>query len=137
MSKIAIAELSASIVAAYVEKNKVSSSAMPELIATVGASLSGLGILVVSAEPLVPPINPKRSVFPDFIISLEDGQQYRSLKRHLGVRGLTPSEYREKWSLPADYPMVAPSYSAARSQLAKSLGIGRKPGKAAKPRKRG
>jgi predicted transcriptional regulator len=72
-------------------------------------------------------VNPKRSVFPDFIISLEDGKKYKSLKRHLGVRGLTPDEYRKKWTLPADYPMVAPNYSDARSKLAKAMGLGRKP----------
>lgn len=70
----------------------------------------------------------------DFLVSLEDGKRYKSLKRHLGVRGLTPDEYRAKWKLPADYPMVAPNYAAARSPLAKSSGLGRKPAPKAKRR---
>ncbi|WP_352765893.1 MucR family transcriptional regulator [Mesorhizobium sp. M0589] len=83
-----------------------------------------------------PAVNPKRSVFPDYIISLEDGRQYKSLKRHLATsHGSTPDEYRTKWGLPKDYPMVAPSYSATRSALAKSLGLGRKPQDAAAKRK--
>lgn len=70
----------------------------------------------------------KQTITADYIISLEDGKQYQTLKRHLGIIGLTPDEYRAKWSLPSDYPMVAPSYSARRSELAKKLGLGRKPG---------
>ena len=77
---------------------------------------------------LTPAVNPKRSVFPDHIVCLEDGKKFKSLKRHLATdHGLTPDEYRAKWGLPADYPMVAPSYSATRSALAKSSGLGRKP----------
>ena len=75
----------------------------------------------------------KKSVTPDYIISLEDGRQYKSLKRHLSSKGLTPEEYRTKWGLPSDYPMVAPSYSAKRSELAQSLGLGRKPKETAAP----
>ncbi|TGV77156.1 transcriptional regulator, partial [Mesorhizobium sp. M2D.F.Ca.ET.145.01.1.1] len=79
------------------------------------------------APSLKPAVNPKKSIYPDYIISLEDGQKYKSLKRHLAVRhGMTPDEYRTKWGLAKDYPMVAPNYSAARSALAKSLGLGRK-----------
>lgn len=83
-------------------------------------------------------MNPKRSVFPDYIICLEDGKKFKSLKRHLSVDfGLSPEEYRAKWGLPADYPMVAPNYAAARSQLARTLGLGRKAGETqAKPRGR-
>lgn len=79
-------------------------------------------------EPaLSPAVNPKRSVFPDYIVCLEDGQKFKSLKRHLGVHyGMTPDEYRQKWGLPANYPMVAPNYAATRSQLAKKMGLGRK-----------
>jgi predicted transcriptional regulator len=74
----------------------------------------------------VPPVSIKKSVTPDYLISLEDGRQYKSLKRHLSGRGLTPDEYRAKWGLPRQYPMVAPNYAAQRSELAKSLGLGRK-----------
>jgi predicted transcriptional regulator len=83
-----------------------------------------------TAEPeLVPPVNPKRTVHCDYIISLEDGKKYKTLRRHLGIRGLTPEAYRQKWSLAADYPMVAPGYAAARSELAKAMGLGKKTGK--------
>ncbi len=80
----------------------------------------------VAPEPtkLVPPVSIKKSVTDDYLISLEDGQQYQSLKRHLSKHGLTPEEYRAKWGLPHDYPMTAPGYSARRSALAKSLGLG-------------
>ncbi|TGT92495.1 transcriptional regulator, partial [bacterium M00.F.Ca.ET.155.01.1.1] len=81
-----------------------------------------------SAEKQKPAVNPKRSVHDDYIVCLEDGKKFKSLKRHLSTdHGLTPDEYRAKWGLPADYPMVAPSYSATRSALAKSSGLGRKP----------
>ncbi|WP_292371737.1 MucR family transcriptional regulator [Mesorhizobium sp.] len=80
-----------------------------------------------------PAVNPKRSVFPDYIICLEDGKKFKSLKRHLDVHyGMTPDEYREKWGLKSDYPMVAPNYAAARSELAKSMGLGRKAAEPAK-----
>lgn len=85
--------------------------------------------------PLVPAVNPKRSVFPDYIVCLEDGKKFKSLKRHLGVNyGLTPEAYREKWGLARDYPMVAPNYAAQRSELAKASGLGRKA--SAKPTKK-
>ncbi|ESZ51024.1 transcriptional regulator [Mesorhizobium sp. L103C131B0] len=79
-----------------------------------------------AAKELVPAANPKKSVFPDYIISLEDGRKFQSMKRHLGLLGLTPDEYREKWGLSHDYPMVAPNYAAKRSALAKASGLGRK-----------
>ena len=120
-------EMTADIIAAYVTKNHVRAAELPELISTVHASLAGMGS-VPMAEPepakLVPPVSIKKSVTDDYLISLEDGQRYKSLKRHLNVRGLTPEEYRLKWGLPADYPMVAPSYAAKRSELAKSIGLG-------------
>jgi predicted transcriptional regulator len=75
---------------------------------------------------LKPAVKPKKSVFPDYLVSLEDGKQYKALKRHLTRIGLTPAEYRAKWGLPNDYPMVAPNYAAVRSALAKSIGLGRK-----------
>lgn len=125
---IDLLELTAHIVSAYVEKNRLPVSGLADLIASVSASISGLGQPVVPvAAPLVPAVNPKKSVTPDFIICLEDGKKFKSLKRHLGVHfNLTPDAYRAKWSLPADYPMVAPNYAASRSLLAKSIGLGRK-----------
>lgn len=128
-------ELTADIVSAYVQKNAVPVSELPNLIASVNSALSDIGQAApVEAPVQKPAVNPKRSVFPDYIISLEDGQKYKSLKRHLATRhGMTPDEYRAKWGLPKDYPMVAPNYSAVRSALAKSLGLGRKAAPAKKP----
>ncbi|KUM25214.1 transcriptional regulator [Mesorhizobium loti] len=128
-------ELTADIVAAYVQKNAIPVSGLADLIASVNSALSNIGPLSVAAEPTFKPaVNPKKSVFPDYIISLEDGKKYKSLKRHLATsHGLTPDEYRARWGLPKDYPMVAPSYSATRSALAKSLGLGRKPSPSKKP----
>ena len=125
---IDLLELTAHIVSAYVEKNRLPASGLGDLIASVSASIGGLGQPAVPvAAPLVPAVNPKKSVTPDFIICLEDGKKFKSLKRHIGVHfGLTPDAYRAKWGLPADYPMVAPSYAASRSQLAKAIGLGRK-----------
>lgn len=134
---LSLLHLTASIVSAYVGNNPVPVSGLPDLISGVNAALSGVSQEVKLPEPeLKPAVNPKRSVFPDYIISLEDGRKYKSLKRHLATSyGLTPDEYRAKWGLPKDYPIVAPSYSAARSALAKSLGLGRKPQDAAPKRK--
>ncbi|MDX8437126.1 MucR family transcriptional regulator [Mesorhizobium abyssinicae] len=128
-------ELTADIVSAYVQKNAVPVSGLPDLIASVNSALSNIGQAAPEEAPAPKPaVNPKRSVFPDYIISLEDGQKYKSLKRHLATRhGMTPDEYRAKWGLAKDYPMVAPNYSATRSALAKSLGLGRKPASAKKP----
>ena len=127
-SKIDILGLTAHIVSAYVENNKVPATGLPELIASINASILSLDQPVEApAEAQQPAVNPKRSVLPDYIICLEDGKKFKSLKRHLSVHfGLTPEEYRAKWGLPADYPMVSPNYAAARSELAKSLGLGRK-----------
>lgn len=123
-----LAEITAHVVAAYVEKNSVSPSGLPELIAAVSGAFASLGQPAVPAAPaLVPAVNPKKSVHDDYLISLEDGQKYKTLRRHLSGRGLTPDEYRAKWGLPDTYPMVAPNYSARRSELAKALGLGRKP----------
>ena len=120
-------DLVAEIVSAYVGNNPVPQAGLPGLIAEVTAAFSSLG--QPAPEPkreLIPAVSPKRSVFPDYIVSLEDGKQYRTMKRHLTKRGMTPEQYRQKWNLPATYPMVAESYSAKRSELAKSLGLGRK-----------
>ncbi|OHV63553.1 transcriptional regulator [Mesorhizobium sp. LCM 4577] len=129
-------ELTADIVSAYVSKNAVPVASLPELIESVNSSLSKIGGSSAPATlALTPAVNPKRSVFPDYIICLEDGKKFKSLKRHLGVHyGLTADEYREKWGLARDYPMVAPNYAAQRSALAKASGLGRKV--AAKPAKK-
>lgn len=129
--------LTAEIVAAYVANNSVPAGNLPELIATVHAAVSGLSKSAVSpAEEPTPAVNPKRSVHADHIICLEDGKRFKSLKRHLMTHyGMTPEEYRAKWGLPHDYPMVAPNYAAARSELAKKMGLGRKAKKPARRRK--
>lgn len=124
-----LVSLSAEIVSAYVSKNSVPASALPALIGSVYRSLVELRTeqAAVPVEPQKPAVPIKKSVQDDFIICLEDGKKFKSLKRHLGVHyGLTPAAYREKWNLPRDYPMVAPSYAAARSALALKSGLGRK-----------
>ncbi|MER9296554.1 MucR family transcriptional regulator [Mesorhizobium sp. M0621] len=133
-----LAELTADVVAAYVSNNPVPVGELPGLIASIHASLCGLSHLIAPpAAELVPAVNPKKSVFPDYIVSLEDGRKFKSMKRHLGLLGMTPDAYRAKWSLPRDYPMVAPTYAAQRSQLAKAIGLGRKAAPAKKaPSKR-
>lgn len=130
-------ELTAEIVAAYVANNPVPAASLAGLITTVHTAVSGLSQPAAPAPAaLTPAVNPKRSVQPDYIVCLEDGKRFKSLKRHLMTRyGLTPEEYRTKWSLPHDYPMVAPNYAAARSKLAKSMGLGRKPGTKVKPKR--
>lgn len=120
-------DLAADIVSAYVSNNTVPTSDLPGLIAEVHRALSNTqqGLNEPEPEPLKPAVNPKKSVFPDYIVCLEDGKKFKSLKRHLRTHyDLSPEEYREKWSLPADYPMVAPNYAAARSALAKKMGLG-------------
>jgi MucR family transcriptional regulator, transcriptional regulator of exopolysaccharide biosynthesis len=121
-------ELTADLVSAYLAHNAVQKSDIPALIVSVHGSLQALGAPkpAPAAERPVPAVSIKKSITPDYIISLEDGRQYKSLKRHLGGRGLTPEQYREKWGLPSDYPMVAPNYAKQRSELAKSMGLGRK-----------
>lgn len=120
-------ELTAEVVSAFVMHNAVQKSDIPDLIASVHASLVSLGRpkAAVEAERPVPAVPIKKSVSPDYLISLEDGRRYKSLKRHLSGRGLTPDGYRERWGLPADYPMVAANYARQRSDLAKSMGLGR------------
>ncbi|MGB3536775.1 MAG: MucR family transcriptional regulator [Mesorhizobium sp.] len=120
-------ELTADIVSAYVSNNPVPTTDLPSLIADVNAALVGLGQPAEQAPVLTPAVNPKKSVFPDYIVSLEDGRKFKSLRRHLGLLGMTPDEYRSKWGLPRDYPMVSPNYTATRSALAKKLGLGRRP----------
>ena len=140
-----VVQLTADIVSAFVTNNKVTSEQLKTLIADVHLALvrAPAAAALPEQKPLIPAVPIKKSVTPDYIISLEDGSKFKSLKRHLkGSYGLTPDEYRAKWGLPRDYPMVAPNYAKARSELAKSMGLGRKAGstaaakKAAKPRKR-
>jgi predicted transcriptional regulator len=117
--------LAADIVGAYVTKNNVPASELPNLIAATHAALAKLSAPPApEAEKPTPPVPIRKSVTPDHIISLEDGRSYKSLKRHLTSRGMTPAEYRQKWGLPHDYPMVAANYAAQRSELAKSSGLG-------------
>jgi predicted transcriptional regulator len=120
-------ELTADIVSAYVSNNSVTATDLPKLIQQVHEALTqaATGAKVEVAPPLTPAVPIKKSVTADYLISLEDGRKYKSLKRHLNTRGMTPDEYRTKWGLAKDYPMVAASYSAQRSNLAKTLGLGR------------
>ncbi len=119
--------LTADIVGAYVANNNVPTGDLPGLIA---ATYSVLDKLTAPPAPepakLEPPVPIRKTVTPDHIISLEDGKKYKTLKRHLATRGLTPESYRRKWGLPVDYPMAAVNYSAQRSELAKSIGLGQR-----------
>lgn len=125
------ARRTAEVVSAYVSNNSVPANELPGLIDSIFTALRGLGGAAVVEEPAPEPaVNPKRSVKSDHIICLECGKKFKSLKRHLGAEhGMTPEEYRSKWGLAPDYPMVAPDYAAKRSDLAKTMGLGRKPGK--------
>jgi predicted transcriptional regulator len=125
--KANVVELTASIVSAYLRNNTVAPADIPALINQVHAALLDVvsGRAQSSAEPPKPAIAVKKSVTSEHIICLEDGKKFKSLKRHLRAQyGMTPEQYREKWGLPPDYPMVAPNYAAARSQLAKQMGLG-------------
>lgn len=131
VGELDLVELSADIVSAYVSHNAVSPSDLTRLIADVHGALRALRSNEVPApvEDLKPAVPVRKSVAADYIICLEDGKKFKSLKRHLRTHyNLSPEEYREKWGLPADYPMVAPNYSATRSKLAKDNGLGRKVG---------
>lgn len=138
-----LAELTSEIVSAFVANNKLAASELPDVIATVHAALRSLSEKK-SPEPekLTPIVPIKKTITADYLISLEDGRRYKSLKRHLSGRGLTPAEYRDKWGLARDYPMVAPNYAKQRSELAKALGLGQqrrktveKPAEPAAPRR--
>ena len=123
-------EIAAEVVSAYVSNNPLPASELPNLIRSVHGALSGLtsaAPVEVKEEKLVPAVNPKKSVFDDHIICLEDGKKFKSLKRHLMTHyRLTPESYRDKWNLDANYPMVAPAYARQRSALAREMGLGRK-----------
>ena len=127
-----LAELTAEIVSAYVARNNVPASELPSLLHNVHAALGQIANGGVQEEPKIEELKPavpiKKSVTDDYLISLETGKKFKSLKRHLMTSyGMSPDDYRAKWGLPKDYPMVAPAYAKSRSALAKSLGLGRKP----------
>jgi len=120
-------QLTAEIVSAYVSNNSVPTGDLSGLINQVHSALTRVssGQADLSSEPLKPAVSVKKSITADHIVCLEDGKKFKSLKRHLRTQyNMTPEQYREKWALPADYPMVAPNYAAARSQLAKQMGLG-------------
>lgn len=130
-SRDLLLSLTADIVAAYVGNNSIRPGDLPALITDVHTAFARTEVRVEEApvvEKPKPAVNPKKSIFEDYIICLEDGKKFKSLKRHLMTHfNLTPEQYREKWDLEPNYPMVAPSYAKARSNLAKKMGLGRKP----------
>jgi predicted transcriptional regulator len=120
-------DLTANIVSAYVSNNPTPASEIPALIGQIHAALLKVstGRTELPLEPAKPAVPVKKSMTADYLICLEDGKRFKSLKRHLRTQySMTPEQYREKWGLPADYPMVAPNYAVARSQLAKKMGLG-------------
>jgi predicted transcriptional regulator len=128
MSTSSPIELAAEIVAAFVSNNPLPKGELPTLIHGVNAAVTKLAVGPERAPPQVvekvPAVSVRRSITPDFLICLDDGKRFKSLRRHLTALGLTPQQYREKWNLPSDYPMVAPNYAAQRSALAKQFGLG-------------
>jgi predicted transcriptional regulator len=135
-----IIEMTADIVAAYVSNNSVTAADLPAVIQQVHRALAGVidgATAQEPAPPATPAVSVKKSITPDFLICLEDGRKFKSLKRHLRTKyDMSPEQYRAKWSLPKDYPMVAPNYAQARSALAKQMGLGqggRKAASAPKP----
>jgi len=125
-----ILNLTAQIVAAHVSNNSVTSANLPNLIEQVFHALTTTDVKEPEPATLVPAVPIKRSVFPDHIVCLEDGEKFKMLRRHLAtVHNMTPEQYRERWNLPSDYPIIAPNYSGQRSAMAKQFGLGRKPGK--------
>jgi predicted transcriptional regulator len=122
--------LTADVISAYVSNNPVPISELPSLIEQIHRSMAGLsnGSATKRVERLTPAVPIKKSVTPEYIVCLDNGKKFKSMKRHLmAAFGITSEEYRAKWNLPSDYPMVAPAYAAARSELAKKMGLGRKP----------
>jgi predicted transcriptional regulator len=125
--KSEIIEMTADIVSAYVGNNSVSANDLPSLIQSVHQALTGVstGVETVEVAPKEPAVPVKRSITPDYLVCLEDGRKFKSLKRHLRTKyNLSPEDYRAKWGLAKDYPMVAPNYAKARSDLAKQMGLG-------------
>jgi predicted transcriptional regulator len=133
-------ETAAEVVAAFVSNNPIPTGELPALIETIHDTLARLsGALDVTApkeESKEPAVSIRKSITPEYLICLEDGKRFKSLKRHLTAHGLTPEQYRAKWKLPSDYPMVAPDYAATRSAMAKAFGLGQLGGKGGS-RKRG
>jgi|SRR4051794_24421879 len=128
-------ELAADIVSAYVSNNSLPTSELPALLSSIHTALtSATKAQVEEIKPaLAPAVSVKKSVTPDYLICLDDGKKFKSLKRHLRTTyGMTPEQYRAKWDLPRDYPMVAPNYAKARSELAKTMGLGQQRKSAAK-----
>jgi len=121
-------ELATEIVAAFVANNSLPIVELPALIHSVHGALARLASGPVNTAPLVekqePAVSVRKSLTPDFLVCLDDGKKFKSLRRHLGTLGMTPDQYRAKWSLPSDYPMVAPNYAAVRSEMAKRIGLG-------------
>jgi predicted transcriptional regulator len=120
-------ELATEVVAAYVANNPLPRSDLPALIQAVHSAVESLGKGSEVAQPQIetkPAVSIRKSITPDYLVCLEDGKRFKSLRRHLRLHGLTPEQYREKWSLSSDYPMVAPNYSTERSALAKKIGLG-------------
>ncbi len=128
-SQTDLLELTAEIVSAHATNNKVAPAELPQVIKDVFGTLTELGESGVPAEAPTPAVPVKKSITPDYIVCLEDGKKLKMLKRHLNTSyGMSPEEYRTRWGLPADYPMVAPNYAKRRSTLAKKIGLGRKAG---------
>src|SRR5271167_1395915 len=133
-------DIAAKLVASFVSNNYLTAHELPALIETIHAALMRLkeGVEPLAAEEQTkePAVSIRRSITPEYLICLEDGKRFKSLKRHLAGHGLTPEQYRAKWRLPSDYPTVAPNYAAARSAMAKAIGLGQLRGNAG-ARKRG
>jgi predicted transcriptional regulator len=132
-----LVSLAAEVVAAFVSHNSVPVAELPVLIGSVHAALAGIEAgktnpVSQAPGPLTPAVSVRKSISPDYLICLDDGRRFKSLKRHIGQLGMTPDQYRAKWGLPSDYPMVAPNYAATRSALAKKSGLGQQRGKTAK-----
>jgi predicted transcriptional regulator len=129
---VEIAHIAAGVLTALVTSSRIGNaddavSAYEKIYDTVSAKIAGTTTTAAAATKPVPAVNPKKSIHDDFLICLEDGKKFKSLKRHLMTHyGLSPDAYREKWGLASDYPMVAPNYAAARSDLAKKMGLGKK-----------
>ncbi len=134
--QVEVIEMTADIVAAYVGNNSVSAADLPALIQSIHRALTGVsGGAEAAPAPKEPAVSVKRSITPEFLICLEDGRKFKSLKRHLRTKyNISPEEYRAKWGLPKDYPMVAPNYAKARSELAKQMGLGQGGRQAARKR---
>ena len=138
-STTALTVLTTEIIAAYVENNRVEADALPTLIGAVYGALNGLGVDFVEVEPEQPKPTAsqvRKSITDAGLISFIDGKTYQTLKRHIGRHGMTPDDYRVRYGLPADYPIVAPAYAARRSELAKAIGLGTKPRQRTNPRKK-